>query len=106
QAVNMAINKERIVQLINNRAVPANQPLPPAMPGYDATYKGYAYDVEGAKAKLKEAGLEAGFETELYVMNTDPQPRIAQAIQQDLQAIGIKANLQNLDMGTVIAAGG
>ena len=45
QAVNMAINKDRIVQLINNRAVPANQPLPPSMPGYDKDYKGYAYDV-------------------------------------------------------------
>ena len=33
QAVNMAINKDRVVQIINNRAVPANQPLPPAMPG-------------------------------------------------------------------------
>nr|WP_298681859.1 ABC transporter substrate-binding protein [uncultured Dongia sp.] len=106
QAVNMAINKDRIVKLINDRGVVANQPLPPAMPGYDKDYKGYAYDVEGAKAKLKEAGLEAGFETDLYVMNTDPQPRIAQAIQQDLAAIGIKANLKNLDMGTVIAAGG
>jgi len=106
QAVNMAINKDRIVQVINNRAVPANQPLPPAMPGYDKSFKGYAYDVEGAKAKLKEAGLEGGFETELYVANTDPQPRIAQAIQQDLAAIGIKANLQNLDQGNVIAAGG
>ena len=106
QAVNMAINKDRIVQLVNGRAVPANQPLPPAMPGYDASYKGYAYDVEGAKAKLKEAGLEGGFETDLYVMNTDPQPRIAQAIQQDLAAIGIKANLKSLDAGTVIAAGG
>jgi ABC-type transport system substrate-binding protein len=106
QAVNMAINKERIVQIINNRAVPANQPLPPAMPGYDKGFKGYTYDVEGAKAKLKEAGLEGGFETELFVANTDPQPRIAQAIQQDLAAIGIKANLQNLDQGNVIAAGG
>jgi oligopeptide transport system substrate-binding protein len=106
QAVNMAINKDRIVQVINNRAVPANQPLPPAMPGYDKSFKGYAYDVEGAKAKLKEAGLEGGFETELYVANTDPQPRIAQAIQQDLAAIGIKASLKNLDQGNVIAAGG
>ena len=106
QAVNMAVNKERIVQLINNRAMPANQPLPPAMPGYDASYKGYAYDVEGAKAKMKEAGLEGGVETDLYVMNTDPQPRIAQAIQQDLGQIGIKVNLKSLDMGTVIAAGG
>jgi ABC-type transport system substrate-binding protein len=106
QAVNMAINKERIVQIINNRAVPANQPLPPAMPGYDKSFKGYTYDVEGAKAKLKEAGLEGGFETDLYVANTDPQPRIAQAVQQDLAAIGIKANLKNLDQGNVIAAGG
>jgi len=106
QAVNMAINKDRIVQVINNRAVPANQPLPPSMPGYDKGFKGYAYDVAGAKAKMKEAGLADGFETDLYVANTDPQPRIAQAIQQDLAAIGIKANLKNLDQGNVIAAGG
>jgi hypothetical protein len=32
QAVNMAINKDRIVQIINGRAVPANQPLPPSCP--------------------------------------------------------------------------
>jgi ABC-type transport system substrate-binding protein len=106
QAVNMAINKDRIVQVINNRAVPANQPLPPSMPGYVKDFKGYAYDVEGAKAKLKEAGLENGFETDLYVANTDPQPRIAQAIQQDLAAVGIKANIKALDQGNVIAAGG
>jgi len=106
QAVNMAINKDRIVQVINNRAVPANQPLPPAMPGYVKDFKGYAYDVEGAKAKLKEAGLPNGFETDLFVANTDPQPRIAQAIQQDLAAVGIKANIKALDQGNVIAAGG
>jgi peptide/nickel transport system substrate-binding protein/oligopeptide transport system substrate-binding protein len=106
QAVNMAINKDRIVQVINNRAVPANQPLPPSMPGYDKSFKGYVYDVDAAKAKLKEAGLADGFETDLYVANTDPQPRIAQAIQQDLSAIGIKANIKALDQGNVIAAGG
>lgn len=106
QAVNMAINKDRIVQLINNRAVPANQPLPPSMPAYDQAYKGYAYDVEKAKALLGEAGLADGFETELFAMNTDPNPRIAQAIQQDLAAIGIKANIQALAQANVIAAGG
>ena len=50
QAVNHAINKERIVRIINGRAVPANQPLPPAMPAYDEAYEGYAYDPEKAKA--------------------------------------------------------
>ena len=91
QAVNMAINKDRIVQIINNRAVPANQPLPPSMPGYAKDYEGYPYDPEGAKKLLAEAGHPDGFETELFVYNTDPNPRIAQAIQQDLAQIGIKA---------------
>jgi ABC-type transport system substrate-binding protein len=106
KAVNMAINKERITQIINGRAIPANQPLPPSMPGYTEGYAGYPYDVEGAKALLAEAGLADGFETELYVMNTDPNPRIAQAIQQDLAAIGITANIQNLAQANVIEAGG
>ncbi|WAX94348.1 ABC transporter substrate-binding protein [Aminobacter sp. NyZ550] len=106
QAVNMAINKDRIVKLINNRAVPANQPLPPSMPGYDKAFAGYAYDVDKAKALLGEAGHPQGFETELFVMNTDPNPRIAQAIQQDLAAIGIKAAIQSLAQANVIAAGG
>ena len=106
RAVNMALNKDRIIQIINGRAVPANQPLPPSMPGYAKDYKGYAYDPEGAKALLAEAGFPDGFETELYVMNTDPNPRIAQAIQQDLAAIGIKASLQNLAQANVIEAGG
>jgi oligopeptide transport system substrate-binding protein len=106
QAVNMAINKKRITQIINNRAVPANQPLPPSMPGYDKSYEGYAFDQAKAKELLASAGLKDGFETELFVMNTDPNPRIAQAIQQDLAAIGIKASIQSLAQANVIAAGG
>ncbi len=106
QAVNMAINKERIIQIINGRAVPATQPLPPSMPGYTEDYAGYAYDVEGAKALLAEAGFADGFETELFVMNTDPNPRIAQAIQQDLAAVGITVSIQNVAQANVIEAGG
>ncbi|MGQ2904866.1 MAG: ABC transporter substrate-binding protein [Neoaquamicrobium sediminum] len=106
KAVNMAINKDRILRIINGRAVAANQPLPPSMPGYAKDYEGYAYDPEAAKALLAEAGLGDGFETELYVMNTDPQPRIAQAIQQDLKAIGINASIKSLAQANVIAAGG
>ncbi|WP_367716103.1 ABC transporter substrate-binding protein [Nitratireductor sp. GISD-1A_MAKvit] len=106
KAVNMAINKDRILRIINGRAVAANQPLPPSMPGYAKDYEGYTYDPEAAKALLAEAGLADGFETELYVMNTDPQPRIAQAIQQDLKAIGINASIKSLAQANVIAAGG
>lgn len=106
RAVNMAINKDRIVQVINGRALPANQPLPPSMPGYTKDYKGYPFDPEGAKKLLAEAGYPDGFETELFAMNTDPNPRIAQAIQQDLKAIGINAAIKSLAQANVIEAGG
>jgi peptide/nickel transport system substrate-binding protein/oligopeptide transport system substrate-binding protein len=106
QAVNMAINKERITRILNGRATPANQPLPPLMPGYDKSFTGYAFDVAKAKALLAEAGYADGFETTLYATNTDPQPRIAQAIQQDLAAIGVKAEVRTLAQANVISAGG
>ena len=106
RAVNMAIDKDRIVRMINGRAVPANQPLPPTMPGYAEGYEGYAFDPEGARAMLEEAGYDLPLQTELYVMNTDPNPRIAQAIQQDLAAIGIEAEIRSLAQANVIAAGG
>ena len=79
------------MRIVNGRATPASQVLPPLMPGYDKAYKGYPYDLDGAKKLMEEAGVKDGFTTTLYAMNTDPNPRIAQAIQQDLAAIGIKA---------------
>jgi ABC-type transport system substrate-binding protein len=106
QAVNMAINRDRIVRLINNRAVPTGQVLPPAMPGYDPNNKGYSHDPKAATALLAKAGYPNGLSTELYVMNVDPHPRIAQAIQQDLAAIGIKVEIKSLAQAEVIAAGG
>jgi peptide/nickel transport system substrate-binding protein/oligopeptide transport system substrate-binding protein len=106
KAVNMAINKDRVIQIINGRAIPANQPLPSRIAGFDKDYKGYPYDPVGAKALLKDAGLEGGFDTELYVSNVDPNPRIAQAMQQDLAAVGIRAAIKSLDQADVISAGG
>ncbi|MBY5879128.1 ABC transporter substrate-binding protein [Rhizobium leguminosarum] len=106
QALNMAINKDRITRILNGRATPANQPLPPLMPGYDKSFTGYAYEVAKAKALLAEAGYPDGFETVLYSTNTDPQPRIAQAIQQDLAAVGVKAEVRALAQANVISAGG
>ncbi len=106
KAMNMAINKDRIVQMINGRAVPANQPLPPTMPGYAEDYEGYPFDPDAAREMLAEAGYPDGFTTELYVMNVDPNPRIAQAIQQDLSDIGVTAEIRNLAQSNVIAAGG
>jgi oligopeptide transport system substrate-binding protein len=106
RALNMAVNKERIVRIINNRAVPAVQILPPLMPGHDRSYRGYAYNPDAARRLLAEAGYPNGFSTVLYANNTDPNPRIAQAIQQDLARVGVRAELRTLAQSTVIEAGG
>lgn len=102
RALNMAIDKERIVKLMGGRGTVANQILPPLMPGYDKSYQGYPYDPEGAKKLLAEAGYPNGFETTMEAISTDPQPKLAESIQQDLAKVGIKMNLRTLAASTVI----
>ncbi|MCP6745001.1 ABC transporter substrate-binding protein, partial [Klebsiella pneumoniae] len=58
------------------------------------------------KQQRREAGLPTGFATEMYVMNTGPQRRIAHSIQQDLAKVGIHASIKSLAQANVIAAGG
>jgi ABC-type transport system substrate-binding protein len=102
RALNMAIDKHRIVQLVNGRGVVANQILPPLMPGYNASYKGYAYDPTAAKKLLAKAGYPNGFSTKIYTLNVDPQPRIVESFQNDLAQIGIKAAVVPLASATLI----
>lgn len=106
QALNHAINKDRIIRIINNRAVPAVQILPPLFESYDAEYEGYAYDPAKARELLAEAGFPDGFSTVLYAYNVAPNDRIAQSIQQDLAEIGVQVELRTQAQSTVIEAGG
>jgi ABC-type transport system substrate-binding protein len=102
RALNMAIDKRRIVQLVNGRGVVANQILPPLMPGYNPSYKGYAYNPGAAKKLLAKAGYPNGFSTQIYTLNVDPQPRIVQSFQNDLAQVGIKASVIPLASATLI----
>ncbi len=102
QALNHAIDKQHIVQLLNGRATVANQILPPLMPGYDKTYTGYEYNPDKAKQLLTEAGFGNGFETSIECISVDPQPKLCESFQQDLQKIGIKLNINTLAAPNVI----
>ena len=77
------------------------------MPGYAKDYKGYAYDVEKAKALLAEAGFADGFETELYVMQhrsaTRASPRRSSRISPRSAS---RPSIKSLAQANVIAAGG
>jgi peptide/nickel transport system substrate-binding protein len=57
------------------------------------TDKPFHKDTAKAKALLAEAGFADGFTVSMDYSNAAPIPDIAQAIQADLAAIGIKVNL-------------
>jgi oligopeptide transport system substrate-binding protein len=102
QAVNYAIDKEAILQITHGAGVPATCIYPPDLASYDASCDPYPHDVEKAKALMKEAGYEAGFDTKFYTDTTDPDPQIGASIQQDLAAIGIRAEIVSQEFATFL----
>ncbi|MFD1861996.1 ABC transporter substrate-binding protein [Planococcus chinensis] len=108
QAINMAVNKENIVDAFyNGLADPATSPLPPSLWSHDDSLEKYDYNVEEAKKLLKEAGFENGFKTKLHTMSNPrpymPEPmKIAEAIQSDLAKVGIEAEIVSMEWATYL----
>jgi peptide/nickel transport system substrate-binding protein len=96
EAVSRAINRDAIAErIMGGFAVPAAQLLPESMFGSDPTLKPVAYDPEGARRLLADAGLAGGFELVLGAPNDryiNDGP-IAQAVAQMLTRIGIKTSV-------------
>ena len=102
QALNYAIDKQHIIQLLNGRATVANQVLPPLMPGFDKSYTGYDYNPDKAKSMLAAAGFPNGFETSMECISVDPQPKLCESFQQDLAKVDIKLTINSLAAPNVI----
>ena len=100
QAVNHAINTERIQKLLAGQAKALNQIYPEGMPGNQPDQQFYTYDVEKAKQLLTEAGFPDGFKVTFVGHNVDPFPKLAQAVQNDLAAVGIDASIKLMDKAT------
>jgi ABC-type transport system substrate-binding protein len=96
RAVNYAVNKEKVLRLLNGRGVVAHGFLPPGMPGYQPGLEGYPQDPARARRLLAEAGHPKGFATTLWVQQDDESQRLAQGIQQDLRDVGIEVAIRPL----------
>ena len=108
QAINLAIDKQAIVDnLYMGTAIKATNGMPPFMLGYNDAIADYPYDPEKAKKLLAEAGYPDGFEVTLYVMPVsrpymfDP-PKVGEAIQSYLAAVGITVKFYQVDWGTYL----
>ena len=108
QAMNYAIDKQAIVDsFFEGRANIAKNPMPPSISGYNDDIEGYEYNPEKAKELLKAAGLEDGFEMELWAMPV-PRPympdgsKVAEVIQKNLADVGITAKIVSHEWGTYL----
>jgi dipeptide transport system substrate-binding protein len=105
QAVNMAVNKQAILDAVYQGAgQAAKNPIPPTIWSYNDSIQDYKYDPEAAKKLLADAGYANGFETDLWAMpvqrpyNPNAQ-RIAEMMQADLEKLGIKAKIVSYEWG-------
>jgi dipeptide transport system substrate-binding protein len=105
KAVNMAINKQAIVDAVYlGTGTPATNPIPPTMWSYNKAIKDDPFNPEQAKKLLAEAGLKDGFATDLWAMPVqrpyNPNARrIAELMQADLAKVGIKAEIKSYEWG-------
>lgn len=105
QALTMAVNRQAIIEAVYQGAgKQAKSMIPPGMWGYNDKIEDYPYDIERAKALLKEAGFEKGFTIDLWAMPVqrpyNPNARrMAEIIQADWAKVGVKANIVSYEWG-------
>jgi ABC-type transport system substrate-binding protein len=103
RALALAIDRQRLVELIDGRGTVARGIVPPAMEGFDDVVP-LPYDPDGARRGLAAAGLGQGFSTILWTQRDDGPLRLAQSMQQDLAAVGVTVTLKPVDFPALIEA--
>jgi ABC-type transport system substrate-binding protein len=104
QAFNYAIDKHKLLALLNGRGVVARGVLPPGLPGYAPGSKGYAYDPGKARQLLEQAGVRPGFAPVLWLRADQTMLLLAQSVQQDLALVGINLALKPVAWGPLLEA--
>jgi len=103
RAINHAVNVPEILRTVwSNRGVAAAGSIPPALGGSDPTRPRYSYDTTEARRLLRAAGLGDGFAVQLWRSGTNVElGRVAQAIQAQLGAIGIRVEIVSRDASSM-----
>lgn len=97
-AINYAINREGIAdKILRGSGTAAGELSPPGYAGYDPALVP-RYDLDKARALMKEAGYENGFSVTMMAPNNRyiEDARIAEAVAAMLAKINIKVDLQTL----------
>jgi peptide/nickel transport system substrate-binding protein len=97
QAMNWAINKEALGKITYGTSTAWGAPFPSQLSDFTRTFQPYGYDPVKARQLLAQAGFKQGFSITLTVAAAPPFPSIAQAVQQQLGAVGVHVTLNQVD---------
>ncbi len=99
QAINHAINRKRIVEIIGDTNIPTGV-IPIGMPGYDPELQGFPYNLSLAKSLMLKAGYPLNDKRlkVLTLLHTDGKKtiEIAKWIKRDLINLGIDLTLKEV----------
>lgn len=103
RALNLAIDRRKILrQVYKHTAIPASNPMPPMLWGYNRNLEDDLYDPEEAKKLLAKAGYPNGLTAEILAMTVQRpyMPNavdVAKGIQADLARIGVNLTIRSPD---------
>jgi peptide/nickel transport system substrate-binding protein/oligopeptide transport system substrate-binding protein len=102
QAINHAVDVPAILRTIfAGRGVIAHGAIPPTLPGSDTTRPRYIYDTTRARQLLAAAGHPHGLTLQLWRSASNVVlGQVAQAIQAELQKVGITVEIVTRDAST------
>lgn len=109
QAIDIAFDKQAYVDALfgKGNALPAVNPYPPTLLGYNTALANPPRDLDKARDLLKQAGVPEGTTLTLFTRNgggpTNPNPMLgAQMMQADLAKIGLKVDIRVMEWGEML----
>ena len=109
KAIAHALNRELYLKAIyKGTAQTLDSPVPASLWGHNSEIKVPEYNIEKAKALLKQAGFEKGFKIKLWTLPVsrpyNPNgKKMGELMQADLKKIGIDVELVTYDWPTYLA---
>lgn len=103
RAINLSTNVPQILATVwQGRGIAARGAIPPSLGGGDTARAGYGFDTVTARRLLAQAGHPNGFAIQLWRSGTNVEHgRVAQAIQAQLAAVGIRVEVVARDASSM-----